>query len=425
VKVIENKQQRLILFISVVIALIFGFFVPVSGRDVLMQILKVLLFIGVFGVLYFLLFYVKIQSGPAKLRSVPDFDDSADVNIPGGVLQSESWSGFAEAFKKSYEEILFIVRESVVANYAAIYLKTEPEIFEMLAGLAGGEIIRNSAIASREGLVDLISKSKEPLMESNLPIGTELDGFPDFEMRSFVGIPLKWSDEIIGVLALGSDTAESFGEEDFKIVERCGNVITQVMAVCHRGLQWETDQEVYAVHLNMERELLNAEDLDNAVNIFVQYTQKLFPFDRFTLCTVDGNMGVIQSVFGEVDSLDKGRRFNLDDGLTGLVIRRKTPLLIGDMEEGDYVRPRFSKDEDHNHKMRSFLAVPLGRGENVWGSVSFESSTPNQYGEKGRDILTLLTGQFTTELERIQLVEQIRELKQGPIIFNDNSMNTE
>jgi len=424
-KVVENKQQRLILFISVIMALIIGFFIPVSGNNLLMQVLKVLLFIGVFGVFYFLLFSMQVQSVKTKFQRSEEPDKRAGVGMPGGVLQNESWSGFGGAFKKSYEDILFIVRDAVVANSAAIYLKTEPETYEMLAGLTGNEIIHPLATASREGLVDLITKSKEPLLESNLPIGTELDGFPNFEIRSFVGVPLIWSDEIVGVLGLGSSTAESFGEEDLNIVERCGNVITQIMAVCHRGLQWETDQEVYAVHLSMERELLNAEDIDSAVNIFIQHAQKLFPFERFTLCTVDGNMGIIQSVYGQIDSLDKGRRFNLDDGLTGLVIKRKMPLLIGDLEEGDYVRPRFSKDEDHNHNMRSFLAVPLGRGENVWGSVSFESSTPNQYGEKGRDILTLLAGQFTTELERIQLMDQIRELKQGPIIFNDNSISTE
>ena len=415
---IENIQKRLILFIGVVLALVVGFFLPAPASDLGRHILKVLLFVGVFGVQYYLLFQHKSNIFTTR-KNTAETDAENSVDIPGEVLQGDSWEGFAACFKYSYEHVLFIARDAVVASCAAVYLKTSPDAYQLLAGVLENALVNEAIPVRQEGLIDAVAKNMEPVVESNLPIGTELEGFHNLEIRSFIGVPLMWSGEVVGVLGLGSDAAESFGEEDKEIVERCSHIITQIMAVCHRGQQWEGDQEVYAAHIAMEHDLHRAEDFDSAVSIFVQNTKKLFPFDRFTLCTLDGNVGVIQSVYGQIGCLDRGRRFNLADGLTGLVIRRKTPLIIGDLQEGDYIRPRFCKDEDHNHAMRTYLGVPLGRNGNIWGSISFESQTPYQYGDKGKNTLELLASTFATELERIQLYEQIRELKQGPHLFTD------
>ncbi|RLE46911.1 hypothetical protein DRJ25_03500 [Candidatus Woesearchaeota archaeon] len=421
----ETNIRKILIFAGVVIALLVGFFIPSSANDILKQALKIILFISITAVFYFMLFsgsinLINLESAKSNKNS-----HEATSGIPEQMMKNEAWKGFANAFSTSHDNLMHVIKDSVVAKYAVIYLRSGPDSFQNLVAIIENDIIHEPVNVKQDGVIDLILKKEESSIESNMPIGTTLNGFNEIEIRSLIGIPLVWSGDVVGILVVASDAAENFGEDDKKIIEHCSVVFTNLMTVCLRGKQWEHDQKVYSTLVALEREMLLTEDFESAVSVFVQHTKKLFPFDRFTLCTVDGNMGVIQSVYGKIGMMDKGRRFNLDDGLTGLVIKRKSPVLIGDLKESDYPRPRYSKEEDQNHGMRSYIAVPLGRGENVWGSVVFENSIPYQYEEKSKQVLTLLAGHFTNELERIQLYEQIKELKQGPIIFNEKQTNTE
>jgi transcriptional regulator with GAF, ATPase, and Fis domain len=173
------------------------------------------------------------------------------------------------------------------------------------------------------------------------------------------------------------------------------------------------DQEVFKVLVKLQNLLAQTKDEEGAVSSFVQEIRHLFSFDRFTLCFKEGNEGVIRHVYGQVDDFDRGTRFLLNEGLNGWIIKRNAPMIIADIEKGDYIRPRYFRDEYSKHGLRSFLGVPLGRGEEAWGCLSLESRLVNQYSEKGKDVLSLLAEYLYSTLERISLILQLRELGQG------------
>jgi transcriptional regulator with GAF, ATPase, and Fis domain len=212
----------------------------------------------------------------------------------------------------------------------------------------------------------------------------------------------------VGVLAIGSTATESFSEEDRDFLVQFGDLLTQVMGLCHRGLRWETDQEVYRVYSDLEHSLLLAHDEESVANSFIHQIHRLFPFDRFTLCIREGEEGHIRFVFGQVDTIDRGIRFPLEEGLNGWIIKRNVPLIIADMAEGDYVRPRYFVNENIKHGLHSFIGIPLTGGEQeAWGCISLESRTVGQYGEKGKQILTSLSIPLQLALERVYLKEKL------------------
>ena len=111
---------------------------------------------------------------------------------------------------------------------------------------------------------------------------------------------------------------------------------------------------------------------------------------------------------------DQGLRFSLNEGLNGWVLKRNTPLLVDDMEEGNYIRPRYSRDEDPKHGLRSFMGIPLGSGQGAWGCLSIESRSVNQYTVKERDVLLTLSIPFQITLERFHLRQRLKEPQQEP-----------
>jgi len=411
-KVPFQKNQLLWVFLLLLVAVSVGFFLPISRSGWLGYFGKGILFLFVFLVFY-AFFFVPARMSVLRTRGDRKVEDSSTEVAPEEVFQEGTWKGFGEAFRWYYQELLTVVRNAVAASSAGLYLKKGREGLEFQAGENDRERVDRRVWVAEGDLVDRVAKQKTPLSEANLPVGTTLEGMAGSEIRSFLGVPLVWEDGVVGVLAVGSEATESFGEDDQELLVRCGGLVAQVMAVYHRGLRWELDQEVYRVYLDLEKTLLHTGDEESAVFHFVQHIRKLFPFDRFTLCVKEGNEGSIRYVHGLVGDSDRGMRFSLDEGLNGWILKRNAPLLIPDMEEGDCIRPRYFRGEDSKHELRSFLGIPLGKEEDVWGCFSLESKGVDQYSEKGKEVLTTLAVPLQSAIERIHLIQQLQGLKQG------------
>jgi len=407
---IHPQKMRSVWIAAILLVVIgVGFFVPFSKTAWIGLLIKAGLFIGVISFAYY--FYFDPSHVVAWNRDSSDIQGENSPDTTEEIFQEGSWSGFGEAFQWYYQEFIMVIRDALAASCVGLYLKKGQNNIEFQAGEYEQGQLNRRMLISENSLVDMVAKQKVSILEGNLPIGTELDGFGGLEIRSFLGVPLVWEEKIVGVLALGSDATESFSKEDEAFLCRCGNLLTQVMAVYHRGLRWETDQELYQVHQQMIQSLSRVDSEDNAVYTFVQLIRQLYPFDRFTLCQRDGDEGVIRHVYGQVDGLDRGVPFPLDAGLNGLVLKRNTPLIISDMSEGAFLRPRYFQGEETRHGLHAFLGMPLGQEEEAWGCISLESRSAGQYGEKAKEVLSTLKLYLESVLERFQLEKKIQILQ--------------
>jgi len=387
----------------------FGFFLPVGSGNWLGLFIKVILFILIFLILY--PFFFEAESLKIRIKKSGPVEEELSVDEDTGETARErEWKGFGETFRRYTEDFLTVIRSAVVASNVGLYLQKGKEGLEFHAGESEAGRWDRHVLIDDGSIIDHVAKDKVPVLEGNLPIGTVLDGLPGLEIRSILGVPLMWEGELVGVLALGGEATESFGAEDQEFLVKCGGLITKVMAACHRGIRWEMEQEVYAVHLELETMLAQVEDEESAVSVFAELIKSLFPFDRLTLCVKDGEEGIIRNVIGQIDNLDTGLRFSLSEGLNGWVLNKNSAMLIADIERGDYIRPRYFREENSKHGLRSFLGIPMGRGKEVWGCLSLESRAVDQYSEKGKDVLSLLADNLYIILERFQLLNHLREL---------------
>jgi len=110
--------------------------------------------------------------------------------------------------------------------------------------------------------------------------------------------------------------------------------------------------------------------------------------------------------------MDREKRFPLEAGMAGLIMKRNAPVLIEDLNDSDYIRPRYLAGENPRHGLRSFLGIPLNRGtDEAWGCITIESRKAHLYSNKSKDIFSSLCVLLETNLERIHLQEQVREFQ--------------
>ena len=413
-----SRKKWMRMFPLFFIAIGVGFFVPISGSSLLGFIGKASLLIFIFFYLY--MYSSKEDSGSDK-NIEPWKKDTFEESMPIHGEEKVPWIGFGDAFRLYSQEFLNVVQNAVVASSTGLYLKKGQDALEFEGGVNKHGFVDRRFVIGENNLVTEVAKQKSSIIEENLPIGTVLEGVIGSEIRSFVGIPLILENDVVGVLAVGSENTENFSKEDENFLTLCGRLITQVMVLCHRGLRWEIDQEVYNVHLAMEKMLVNSNEEENTVYHFVQHIRRLFPFNRFTLCVREGDEGCIRYVYGQIDTMDRGMRFPLDDGLNGWLMKRNAPLYIKDMKEGDYIRPRYFKEEDSKHGLRSFLGIPLSHADTVWGCISIESRGVDQYGEKEKEVLMTLATPLLLALKAIQFGNTIKSKEKNGMPFTSET----
>jgi len=401
VGILSREKRSFLLFLSIVILIGVGFFLPLSDRSLMGYVLKSIVFILVIVLIY--------STSLGNLIGEADRNRDSDLVQRRGLVgdfseleEQEDWTGFGNAFEKYYRTFLPVVRSAVVGSSIGLYFMKGKDQLEFQAGEDNSGYLMQKLRVEEGDLVEQVAVQNSPIIEPDLPDGYFLPGIPDTILHSFLGIPLNLKNRVVGVLAVGSSALEGFSYEDQEFVIRCGKLLTEVMAAYHQGMRCEIDMEVARMHIELEKKLSSVNDEEVAVSHFIYYLKRIFPYDRFSWCIREGEQGVIKYVDGKLDQLGKGTRFPLEEGLNGWVIKRNTPLVIADIEEGDYTRPRYFKDEYTRHGLHSFLGIPLGGEDSAWGVLSIESVSKNQYTEKEKDVFSSIAIPFKIAIERIR-----------------------
>ena len=413
VKSVISKKQAPWVFGLLLIAVAVGFFAPMSRNEQAASIIKGVLYILVFVLLYGVLIWPEKETGPAGIPGTEKKSGIAEkVHLPEESGDSV-WRGFGEAFQWYYRGFLTIIRNASVASAVALYLKKGQNVFEFQGGDTASGPVTQKLLVQEGSLIEIVARQRKSFLEGKLPIGVTMPGIPGFQIRSFIGVPMIRENEVTGVLAMGSEAMDNFSEQDQELLEKCGQLFMQVMVVYRKGLRWEMDEKIYRLHLDLERQLENNRDEQSILLAFVDVMKKMFPFSRLTFCEKDGNQGVVRWVYGQLDDYNQGARFNLDDGLNGWILKRNAPMIVEDITGGEVTRPRYEKGESHEHGLHSFMGIPMADMDDVWGCLTLESPEPGQYDGTGQQVFASMSLHLKSALERIRLMRQIQKLAES------------
>ena len=245
-----KKNQTIWIFLCILVAMSIGFFIPVSSAGWIGYVIKSVLFLFIFIVLYILVIAEDRNTFTTEKKE-PDTVAPEVTISDDAIMDGEVEEGFGEAFRYFYQEFVGVVQNSVAASWAGLYLRKGDNL-EFLTGENRDKTIQARMPVPNENIVSHVAEGNKSILEGNLPIGMTLAGIPNSEMRSFCGVPLEVSGQSVGVLAVGSEATENFSTEDQEFLLRCGKLITQVMSICRKGLHWEMDQGIYQIHVNLD-----------------------------------------------------------------------------------------------------------------------------------------------------------------------------
>lgn len=317
----------------------------------------------------------------------------ANEKLPENVSHDEHF-GFI------LEKILSVVKESYMAHAALFfwYNKRKDQLALEKYVTNSGDIILQKFEVEDDVLSNIVKK-EEPELLTDILEKAESDVIRYYSraqgIKSFIGVPLYYGDQLAGVLAIDSKIQDAFGIETIYSLGRFVRVISSIISlfdekfsdnqaeqrlksllnVLSTDKKFETEQELYTAIENSVKSLINWD-----VFAFINYDpiEHKFKTSRITNKTSLKYVGEFLDV-------------ELKGTLIGKTIITGLPVKVDDTTLNDL--PRYSATEDVTFD-GSFLAVPLIYDEQYYGVLCFESLKKNVYNQNDIEFLKKATKIF-------------------------------
>ena len=258
-----------------------------------------------------------------------------------------------------------------------------------------------------EGLSSLVIKNKEPLLlvddveNKAAAMGAKLVGKP---ARSWMGIPLMVSDEVIGLIGLqDAERDNRFDELDLELASTLANQVAGAI----RNVRLVEESQKRASQLqtaaDIAREASISLDLDELLRKSVYLVLERFNFYHASVFLMDSanEYAYVQESTGEAGQQLIAQRHRLAVGsqsVIGYVTEHGTPLVVNDVvnEPTHHFNPLLPETAAE-------LGIPLKIGDRVLGALDVQSTEAFAFTPDDVEVLQILADQLAVAVVNAQL----------------------
>jgi signal transduction histidine kinase len=313
----------------------------------------------------------------------------------------------------------------------------DPErgVLEQAISIGFMEVYDGVVLRPGEGMGGKVFQSGQPMFVPDYAAwegrAAGYDSSPPF-LATF-GVPLKWQDEIVGVLEMDADSRRrAFDQDDIRLATLFANVATlaiknaqsyedlqrrsqelqrslerevahRTAELRHRALQLETSAGV-------SREITAILDIDKLLTRVVELIHEAFDYYSVLVFLVDtqANQLVLNAASGEIgrQMVTQGLVLPIDgNSLNSTAVSVNEALIANDVSQ----EPRFRITE-LLADTRSELVIPLRVGARVIGTLDVQSDKRNAFAQEDMLVVQSLGDQIAIAIENAHLYDRSREL---------------
>ncbi len=289
----------------------------------------------------------------------------------------------------------------------------------------GRVVAESPSLGSRDMVIPFTGyPAGEQIMASRSPVAiTDVADDPRIDpvresltrlgIQSILLVPLVVGDEVIGSIGLGSiESPREFMAEDIAL---CQTIANQVAVAVENARLFASEQERRRL-ADILREVAEAvsatQDLNEVLEIILERLGQVVEYDSATIQLLTDNRLEIIAARGYEDSSQVlGLSFPLDEDAYANreTILSRRPRIVADVSE-------CAPDERHDgifwvtadHRIRSWLGVPLFFHDQPVGMITLDKLTPNFYDEKAGQMALIFANQAAVAIQNAHLFQETK-----------------
>lgn len=322
-----------------------------------------------------------------------------------------------------YHRVVTLIKERFDYYHTQIF-RHDPEADTMVVvegyGDAGEKMKadRNS-LPYGTGVVGTAAATGEPVLASNVADDPHWVPHPDLpETKGELAVPIKWQDEVLGVLDVQSDKTDALSNEDqMVLMGLAGQIASAIESARLLGQAQDALAQTEALY-ESSRQVINAETMDDVLQALIQSTAlqrseraNFLLFDRPFTSGEQPDAFTVKAVWersGEEPSAPVGTRYDFDQFPAARVVSRHEPTIVKDVSTDERL-DEATRDLILNRLgTRSISFWPLVVGEQWIGLVTNQASRVLEFNEDEIRQTTSIVGQAATVIQNQLLLEQTR-----------------
>jgi HD-GYP domain-containing protein (c-di-GMP phosphodiesterase class II) len=320
--------------------------------------------------------------------------------------------------KALLEKFLNILMQAVEADSASILLidkLSDTLSFTVALGRKGPEL-KNMKLKLGEGIAGWVAQCGMPLLTPDVKndprFSPKVGKAIHYTTRNIVCVPLKYEDEILGVVELlNKKGSRAFDENDLQVLLTFMPYISVIIK--NAQLFLENRNRIHRLEHLMEL----TEYVNSTLNLNTLF-DKILEISTDTLGAAAGSIMMLDddkqelsfaAATGESAEKLKQIKVPVGEGIAGWVARENKSVLIADAQND----PRFFRkaDQKTEFKTRSVIAVPLKTKDKIIGVLEVLNKKNNEpFNDDDVSMLEALSNQAAVAVENARLYANVREL---------------
>lgn len=226
------------------------------------------------------------------------------------------------------------------------------------------------------------------------------------DTRSQLTVPIRYENQVLGVLNLESNRPAAFTHENLVFVENLAN--QAAVAVRNARLYDQELRRFQEISLLNEvgQAISGSLDLESTLQTILESARRLLDYYVAEVNLWDDDQGVMVTCAAAGESgyrTQVGTTYTSEQGYTGWITRNQKPLFIPDTRARTDVQPRRGLEET---PYRSYMGVPLMKGQKLVGTLEMAADRPNAFSQQDLRLLQAIAGQAAVAIENARLYEE-------------------
>ena len=314
-------------------------------------------------------------------------------------------------------ELLTRIRDALETDTAAIFLldRARGELFARSAVGLEEVVERGVRTALGEGFAGRVAAERRPIVLADVARSDEVSPIlHERQVKSLLGVPLVFADEVLGVLHVGTLSPRDFTPEDVDLLEIVAN--TASIAIEHARL-FAAEREA---RMRLERleavtdAALGYLALDELLGELLARTRELLETDTAAVLLLDetDNELVARAAVGLEEEVEQAIRIPVGAGFAGRVAAGRRPIILDDVDQADVLNPILRKKG-----VKSLLGAPLIASDTVLGVIHVGTLEPRLFTPDDQKLLELVASRAALAIEKARIHEETIRLDQLKLNF--------
>ncbi len=287
-------------------------------------------------------------------------------------------------FHSILHKLLELVQEVLFANTAVLFwVNRERHILAVADKMTlSTAFTKQLRLAIGNDVISRIALSGKPEIISEINPAAEIDVIPYYDepagVKSLIGVPIFFRDEVIAVLAADSLTDEGFGRETVPLL---GN-FTRLLSAIIRAVTDKYDLAVVKSAFNslkwLGNELMSKGDVNAILSTIATAISDTVDAEFVSLVSQSElHSWAVSRIVKRSGSeyVEEGCKVGLSDSIAGRALRENRPLYMEDLSRVE--EHRFNQSEPLGKG--SFVAMPISGLNSCFGVITVESLTPARF----------------------------------------------